>query len=133
MFEYTICDPLNPTVIDKGSITKEAFLEVLSQFPWQEMQKTMDAADDFEIYYSPSLGLTDVQSKHALEVSIVGEEFYIFYIRPKTVKKRKWFSSMEVFEPEYSTDRMGQDSRDVEDAFNALLDGNFELLESRWG
>jgi hypothetical protein len=133
MFKYTICEPLNPNIIDKGSVTKEEFLEVLNRFPWQEMQKEMEAAEESKICYSPSLELIDLKCNHGLAISIVGQEFYIFYKRPKTVKKRKWFSSVEVFEPEYMSDRTGQNEKDVEEAFNALLESNFELLESRWG
>lgn len=137
MFQYTICEPLNPVVVDKGTVTAEEFRTVLHNFPWIAMLKESENAEDADVYYSPSLELIDVKSRHSLAISIVGPEahpeYYIFFRRPKTVTKRKWFKSIEVFEPEYTTERTRQTQQDMEAAFNALLEGNIELLESRWG
>jgi hypothetical protein len=137
MFKYTICEPLNPTIVDKGNVTAEQFRNVLQNFPWIDMLRELENAEESKVCYSPSLELVDPKSNHSLAISIVGPEseleYYIFYKRPKTITKRKWFKTVEVFKPEYLTDRTGQSEKDVEDAFNALLEGNFELLESRWG
>ena len=137
MFKYTICEPLNPTIVDKGNITIEDFRTVLQNFPWIDMLRELENAEESKAFYSPSLELVDLTSNHSLAISIVGSEpeleFYIFYKRPKTITKRKWFKTIEVFEPEYLTDRIGQSKKDMEEAFNALLEGDFELLESRWG
>lgn len=137
MFKYTICEPLNPTIVDKGSITVEEFRIIFQNFPWIEMLRELENAEEAKVCYSPSLELVDMKSNHSLTISIVGPEseleYYIFYKRPKTITKKKWFKTVEVFEPEYLTDRTGQSKKDVEDAFNSLLEGNFELLESRWG
>jgi len=38
-----------------------------------------------------------------------------------------------VFDPEYLSDRTGQSEADMKDAFNALLNGDFQTLEARWG
>lgn len=133
LFKYTICEPLNQEIAEKGPVTGAEFREIMKRFPWQEMQKEMEAAEESEIFYSPSLELIHLTLGHALAVSIAGKEFYIFYKRPKTVKKRRWFRTIEIHEPEYLSDHTGQDERAVEEAFNALLEGNVELLEARWG
>jgi len=137
MFNYSICEPLNPTIVDKGNVTANEFKNVLQNFPWIEMLRELENAEESKVCYSPSLELVDLKSNHSLSISIVGPEsqieFYIFYKRPKTITKRKWFKIVEVFEPEYITDRTGQSKKDMEEAFYALLEGNFELLESRWG
>lgn len=137
MFKYTICEPLNPKIVDKGSVTEAEFRTVLQNFPWNDMLKEMNAADESDVCFSPSLELVDTKSTHSLAISIVGEEsdseFYIFYKRPKTVTRKKWFKTVETFDPEYLSDRTGQTINDVEEAFNALLSGNLELLEARWG
>ncbi len=137
MFKYTICEPLNPKIVDKGNVTESEFQAVLQNFPWHDMLKKMNAAEESTVYYSPSLELVDVKSNHSLAISIVGgdsdSEFYIFYKRPKTVTRKKWFKTVEEFDPEYLSDRTGQSIHDVEEAFNALLSGNFGLLETRWG
>lgn len=134
MFECSICEPLNPKIIEKGIVSKEEFQEILSEFPWREMLKEQQSAEPSAIYYSPSLELLNTKTKHGIAISIVEpEEFYIFYKHPKLVTKRKWFKSTQTLEPEYLSDRIGQTEKDVKDAFNALLNDDLEELESRWG
>lgn len=137
MFKYTICEPLNPTIVDKGNVTREEFRNVLQSFPWIEMLRELENAEESQVCYSPSLELIDSNTNHSLAISIVGPEseleYYIFYKRPKTISKKKWFKTIEVFEPEYLTDRTGQSEADMKDAFNSLLEGDFKMLESRWG
>lgn len=137
MFKYSICEPLKPQIIEKGPVTGEEFREVLQHFPWIDLLRELERSEESKVHYSPSLGLVDLKSNHSIEVSIVGPEskleYYIFYKRPKTVSKRKWFKTVEVFEPDYITDRTEQSKQDMEEAFHALLEGDIELLELRWG
>lgn len=136
-FTYSICEPLNPNIIQKGAVSEEAFRSVLETFPWLELLRSMESAAEDEIHFSPSLELKNVATKHSLAISIVGPEedleYYIFYRRPKTVKQKKWFKTVDVFDPDYMTDRTGQTASDVMDAFDALLRGDHEMLENRWG
>lgn len=134
MFKYTICEPLNPNVLDKGSISKEDFIQVLNEFPWLEMLNEQIAADESRICYSPSLELVNTNSNHGLAISIIEpNQFYIFYKRPKMITKRKWFKSVEILEPNYLSERLDQTEKDVRDAFSALLNNDLTELESRWG
>jgi hypothetical protein len=137
MFKYTICEPLNPTVVDKGNVTEEEFRNILNSFPWLEMLHEVENANDNDICFSPTLELKDSTGKRSIAVSIVGPEselvYYIFYSRGKTVKKTKWFKKVDVYVPEFVTERLEQSEKDMTDAFNALLTADTEMLESRWG
>lgn len=134
MFKYTICEPLNPNIVDKGTISKEDFIQVLNEFPWLEMLNEQVTADESRIFYSPSLELVNTHSNHALAISIIEpNQFYIFYKRPKVITKRKWFKSVEIFEPDYLSERLDQTEKDMRDAFSALLNNDLTELESRWG
>nr|WP_294860755.1 hypothetical protein [uncultured Fluviicola sp.] len=134
MFKYTICEPLNPNILEKGFISKEDFIQVLNEFPWLDMLNEQTAADESSICYSPSLELVNTNSNHGLAISIIEpNQFYIFYKRPKMITKRKWFKSVEIFEPDYLSERLNQTEKDMRDAFNALLNNDLTELESRWG
>lgn len=137
VFRYSICEPLNPNIIEMGTITADEFRKVLQNFPWFEMLRDQINAEESEIYYSPSLELEDEISKQGISISIINPEpdveYHIFYKRPKTTIKKMWFKTKEVINPEYVTDRIAQSGQDMNDAFNALLEGDFEMLESRWG
>lgn len=134
MFKYTICEPLNPNILDKGSISKDDFIQVLNEFPWLDMLNEQIAGDESKICFSPSLELVNITTNHGLAISIIEpNQFYIFYKRPKTITKRKWFKTIEIFEPNYLSERLDQTEKDVRDAFNALLNNDLTELESRWG
>lgn len=83
MFKWTVCDPLVEKVIEKGAISREAILPAFRDFPWTSMLAKMRAAKEKDIHFSPSVGFTNVEDGHALEISIVddGKEtvFYLFY------------------------------------------------------
>ena len=83
MFKWTVCDPLVEKVIEKGVISREAILPAFRDFPWTSMLAKMGAAKERDIHFSPSVGFTNVEDGHALEISIVddGKEtvFYLFY------------------------------------------------------
>jgi len=112
MFKYTICNPLNPNILDKGPISKEDFIQVLNEFQWLKMLNAQIAADESKIYYSPSLELVNANSNHGLAISIIEpNQFYIFYKRPKMITKRKWFKSVEILEPNYLSERLHQTKR----------------------
>lgn len=136
-FTYSICEPLNPNIIKKGAVTEEAFRVVLETFPWLELLRSLESTAEDEIHFSPSLELRNESTKHSLAISIVGPEedleYSIFFRRPKTVTQKKWFKTVDVFNPEYTSDRMGQTATDVMDAFDALLRRDHDKLESRWG
>ena len=83
MFKWTVCDPLKEKVIEKGVISQEAVLAAFRDFPWASMLAKMSAANEKEIYFSPSVGFTNLEDGHSMDISIVDDGkqtvFYLFY------------------------------------------------------
>lgn len=118
-----------------GEIAKEKILEVVDKFPWTELLTKLNEAEDHDIHFSPSLEFENVQTRHGLAISIVdgenGNEFYIFYRRPKEIVKL--FGLLKSMDNNYTSERMGQSSADVRDAVSALIKDDLTTLEKRWG
>ena len=83
MFKWTVCDPLVDHAIDKGTIAQEEILSAFRDFPWTAMLAKMDGVNEDEIYFPPSIGFTNLDDAHALEIIMVEDEdeivFYLFY------------------------------------------------------
>lgn len=135
MFTYSICDPLKKDPVEMGEIEKEKIPDILERFPWTDLLTKMNLADPEKIYFSPSLEFENKHTQHSISISIVegekGNEFYIFYKRPKVVTKL--FGLIKSRDENYLSDRTGQTSKDVRDAVNALIADDMETLEKRWG
>ena len=135
MFRYSICDPLKKDPIEMGDIRKEEVLDVVDRFPWTDLLDKMNGAPESDIHFSPSLEFENASTRHGLSISIVeeekGNEFCIFYKRPKTVTRL--FGLMKTLDDNFTSDRFGQTREDVRDAVIALLANDVETLERRWG
>ena len=57
-----------------------------------------------------------------------GNEFYIFFKRPKMVKKL--FGLIKNMDDNFTSDRTGQTSNDVRDAVTALINDDIATLEN---
>jgi len=83
MFKMTICDPPVKDVVAKGEIAREAVLPAFRDFPWASMLAKMKTAKEEDIHFSPSVGFTNCDDHHSIEISIVEDEketvFYLFY------------------------------------------------------
>ncbi|MBA4240028.1 MAG: hypothetical protein C0448_04850 [Sphingobacteriaceae bacterium] len=83
------------------------------------------------MFYSPSFEIENLDNENGLTISAVGNagnyEFYIFYKRPKTVKKL--FGLISKFEKGYLTDITGQNKSDVIKFLTALIKNDLALLE----
>ena len=83
MFRWTICDPLVEHAIDKGKIARDAVLPAFRDFPWGAMLAKMDGRKEEEIHFPPSVGFTNLDDAHSLEIVLIGDEgetvFYLFY------------------------------------------------------
>lgn len=134
-FRYSICDPLTPEPIEMGDIEKEKILDVFARFPWSELLDKMKRAKESDIHFSPSLEFENKHTRHGLSVSIIeganGNEFYIFYKRPKPVKKL--FGLIRYVDANYTSDHIGQTLQDAEDELNALITGDTTTLEKTMG
>jgi len=135
MFRYSICDPLKKEPIEMGDIDKGKILDILDRFPWADLLDKMNGAEASYIHFSPSLEFENKASRRGLSISIVdgekGNEFYIFYKRPKLVTKL--FGLVKNLDENFLSDRTGQTSNDVRDAVTALINDDLTTLEQRWG
>jgi len=125
-FRYSFCFPFEPEIIEKGEAPKEKILEEVNNFPWQEELKKMVEDEDAEVYYSPSVEVENLDTKHSLSISAIGEpadhEFMIFYNRPE----KSMFGDVGMYEKD------GLKWDDVTELVNALLNNNIELLDKKF-
>lgn len=120
-FRHSICEPLNPVVLEKGALAKEQILPLLAAFPWRKYLLEMQQAEEQEIHFSPSLEIEHQSSGQGIVVSAVGEpddfEFYIFYKRPKDG------------DPEFISNLTEQTVEDAKTCIEALIEGDAAYLE----
>lgn len=129
-FRVSFCDPFKPDVIELGEIEKEKVIDSFQRTPWKKLLDEMDKRKESEIFYSPSLEIENTENKNGLCVSAIdGKEWYIFFKRPKMV--RKFFGLVEKMDNDYTTDITGQTEQDVIDCLNALLKNDLEFLEKK--
>lgn len=129
-FRASFCDPFKPDIIELGDIEKEKIIETFEKIPWNKLLDEMKLKKESEIYYSPSLEIENKENKNGLSVSAVdGKEWYIFYKRPKMVKK--FFGLTEKIDKNYLTDVKGQTEDDVKVCLIALINNDLEFLEKK--
>ena len=105
-------------------------MQYFESIPWTQLLEKMKNANEKDIYYSPSLEIENKTNKNGLSVSAVdGTEWYIFFKRPKLVKK--FFGLTEKMDDNYLTDITGQNIDDVRKFLSALIDNNLKYLEEK--
>ncbi len=131
-FRASFCDPFKPEIIELGEIEQNKIMENFEKIPWSDLLEKMKTANENEIHYSPSLEVENKTNKNGLSVSAVdGTEWYIFFKRPKMVKK--WFGLVEKMDDNYLTDMTGQSIDDVRNCLNALINNDLDYLEKHLG
>jgi hypothetical protein len=129
-YRASFCDPFKSEIIELGEIKKDNIIEHFESIPWSEFLKKMDTANENDIYYSPSLEIENKENKNGISVSAVdGTEWYIFFKRPKLVKK--FFGLFEKMDKNYLTDITGQTIDDVRKCLKALIDNDLKYLEEK--
>lgn len=129
-FRASFCDPFKPEIIELGNIEKDKIMETFEKIPWNKLLDEMKLKKENEIYYSPSLEIENKDNKNGLSVSAVdGKEWYIFFKRPKMVKK--FFGLTEKMNNDYLTDITGQTENDVKECLTALINNDLEFLERK--
>ncbi|MDR6763574.1 hypothetical protein J2Y38_003795 [Flavobacterium sp. 2755] len=131
-FRYSICEPTNPNIIEKGKIDSSEILELINNFPWkkylQEMENTKDP------YYSPSLEFENLNNKNGLSISAVGTsekfEFYVFFKRPKMQKT--WFGLIEKLNNNYTSELLDQNEEKTIEIVKALVNDDLNFLERKF-
>lgn len=92
-FRYSICEPTNPEIIEKGKINPSEIIEIVEKFPWKLHLEEIENSNN--TYFSPSLEFENLSNKNGLSISAVGNSdkynFYVFFKRPKMQKNVVWF------------------------------------------
>lgn len=133
-FRHSICDPLNPKIIEKGSIDRIDIIPLFSSFPWSQYLKKMNGAKETEIYFSPSLEFENKLNSNGLAISAVDEgnpnefELYLFYKRPKMVTK--YWGLSKKLDRNYVSSLTEQTEQNAIDCLKALINDDFEYLEN---
>jgi hypothetical protein len=129
-FRASFCDPFKSDIIEIGGIEKDKIMQHFESIPWTELLEKMKNANEKDIYYSPSLEIENKANKNGLSVSAVdGTEWYIFFKRPKLVKK--FFGLTEKMDDNYLTDITGQNIDDVRKCLSALIENDLKYLEEK--
>lgn len=129
-FRASFCDPFKSDIIEMGDIEKDKIMETFEKIPWSKLLDEMKMKNENEIYYSPSLEIENKDNKNGLTVSAIdGKEWYIFFKRPKMVKK--FFGLTEKMNNDYLTDIRGQTENDVKECLTALINNDLEFLERK--
>lgn len=131
-FRGTFCHPMQRKIIELGDIPAGKVIETFKKTDWKKYLELMDADPD-HIEYSPSLEIENKDNLHGITISTLGSadefEFYLFYKRPKRVKKLFGFYS--TMDEEYMTDITGQSEQDALDCLNALLRDDLAFLDDK--
>lgn len=105
-------------------------MEAFHQYPWMEKLEKMARMGEDNIYFSPSLEFENLDTTHAISISILGEpskyEYYTFYRRPKTFKILGLFNKKM---DKYLSDITGQTMEDAAQLLTAFLDNNYGYIE----
>jgi hypothetical protein len=129
-FRASFCDPFKSDIIEIGYISKNEIMETFDKIPWTEYLAKMKTAKQSDIHYSPSLEIENKDNRNGLSVSAVdGTEWYIFYKRPKLVKR--FFGLVEKLDNNYLTDIQGQTENDVRICLEALIKNDLKFLEEK--
>jgi hypothetical protein len=128
-FRYSICEPTNPEIIEKGKIDSSEIMQIVENFPWKKLLEETE-----NIYYSPSLEFENLSNKNGLSISAVGSPdeyiFYVFFKRPKMQKK--WFGLSEKLNNNYTSELLDQSKENTIEILKALVDNNLSFLERKF-
>ena len=129
-FRASFCDPFKADIIEIGDIEKGKIMELFNNIPWSDYLAKMETAKENEIHYSPSLEIENKDNRNGLSVSAIdGQEWYIFYKRPKLVKS--FFGLNQKMDNDYLTEVLGQTENDVRICLEALIRNDLQFLENK--
>ena len=130
-FKAIFCDPIVKDIIDLGFISQEQIIDTFNGIDWDKHLNSIKNVPEDKIFYSPSFEIENLDNENGLAISAVGDagnyKFYVFYKRPKTVKKL--FGLTSKFDKGYLTDVTGQNKSDVIKLLTALVKNDLDLLD----
>ena len=133
IFKHSFCDPFKEDIIVLEDLPAEKIAAAFDQVPWATYLQKMEAADERDIHFAPSFEIENKETGHGLSISAVGSawdfEFYIFYTRPKRLKK--FFGLISYMDENYVTDITGQTAKDAKQCLDALGTGDINFLENK--
>lgn len=95
----------------------------------------MKGVEESAIHYAPTLEIENKANANLLSITYreeeKGNEFYIFYTRPKTTTR--FFGLIKDTDDHFYSERTGQTMSEVKDAVKALIADDLLTLEKRWG
>ena len=134
MFRHSICEPLNPHIIEKGLIDERDIISTFQAFPWKDYLRQMEDAPDADIQYSPSLEFENHSAGIGLVASAVGSsddfEFHLFFKRSKS--RKKLFGLIDRADHEVVDEMKGQSAEDVIRCLQALKMEDLDYLEQKF-
>lgn len=136
-FRYSVCEPLRPEAIEKGTVPPDGIVGVFNDFRWEYYLEQMAAAErrKADIHFSPSLEVENRANGHGLTISAVGTpgdfEFYIFYKRPVSVVKKRLFRKPETVVEDRISSVTGQTREDAVACLGALAGNDLEFLREK--
>ncbi|MEO0468545.1 MAG: hypothetical protein AAF206_02910 [Bacteroidota bacterium] len=134
MFRHSICEPLNPEIIEKGAIEERDIISTFQQHPWKDFLLQMERAQDSDIQYSPSLEFENQTTGMGITVSAVGRpeayRFYIFFKRPKVQKKL--FGLVKKLKEDHIDECIEQSEEEVIACLQALMMEDVDFLEQKF-
>ena len=127
-FRASLWDPLKDDPVDFEEVKKEKIVEMFEEISWLELLSRLKDAKKDDIF-SPIFEVTNEDNQHGLMIcAIDGKEWYIYYSRPKLVKK--FFGLIEKTEL-HTTDAYGQTENDVRNCLKALIKNDLRFLENK--
>lgn len=128
-FNVVFTDPFQEKLIELGTMSKEEVLQKFEQIPWLNLLQEMKQKKEDEIYYSPSFDIENTETGHGICVSILEENcWYVFYRRPKHFTS--FFGLIKRFKKDYTSDILDQSRSTTEKAIHALLNDEYDYLET---
>lgn len=97
MYSWTVCEPFNSKVVEKGEIEKTDIYETFTSYPWSNLLKDVDENPD-KVRYSPSVEFIK-QDGPSVTFSVFDNRedliFMFFFKRKKMVKGLFGFGTKE--------------------------------------
>lgn len=92
IYTYSICHPDKYKIeYPDKELNKDEVIEMIKEYSWLEILKSMDSIPDDKIFYSPSLDFKSIADNRHLGITATLEngipEFSLWYNRPITSQK----------------------------------------------
>lgn len=133
-FRASFCDPFQSRIIELGKINESEIINKFQSILWRDYLDRMSKANESEIYFSPSLEIENKANRHGLSISAVDDEkggvtYYVFFKRPKLVKK--FFGLVKTLDNDYLTESTDLTEDDVVQCLTALINNDLDYLERK--